>query len=255
MNNTGKKQHSRDSVMSLGDHIEELRLRLILISAGLTVAVIICLFFGKVIIAFIEKPYVLAMGKNAQLQSLAPVDGFTTYMQVSMISGVVISSPWIFYHLWMYISAGLYKHEKRYVYLATPFSAMLFTVGALFFMFAIAPITLRFLVIFNKKVLGIESNFTFQNYISFTTMMMLVFGLAFQTPVAIFFLNKAGLVSVQALCKSRKFVLLGIVIAAAVITPGSDIFSLASLAVPLYLLFELGILLSCLVSRKKTNPV
>jgi len=250
MGDTDKKQRPHDSAMSLGDHIEELRLRLILASAGLVVAIIVCLFFGKNIIEFIEKPYILAMGENARLQSLSPTDGFTTYMQISMIGGVAISSPWIFYHLWMFISAGLYPTEKRYVYLATPFSALLFITGTLFFTFAIAPLTLRFLVMFNKEVLGVDSNFTFQNYISFATIMMLIFGLAFQTPIAIFFLNRIGLVSVQALCKSRKFVLLGIVIIAAIVTPGSDLFSLFSLAVPLYLLFELGILLSRIVGRK-----
>ena len=250
MGDTDKKQQSPDCAMSLGDHIEELRLRLILATAGLMTAIIVCLFFGKTIITFIEKPYILAMGENARLQSLAPSDGFTTYMQISMIAGVVISSPWIFYHLWMFISAGLYPSEKRYVQVAAPFSALLFITGALFFTFAIAPLTLRFLVMFNKEVLGVDSNFTFQNYISFTTIMMLIFGLAFQTPIAIFFLTKIGLVSVQALCKSRKFVLLGVVIVAAVVTPGSDLFSLFSLAVPLYLLFELGILLSRIVGRK-----
>ena len=251
MNNNNRKQHSHNSVMSLGDHIEDLRLRLILAIAGLSIAVTVCLFFGKTIIAFIEKPYVMGMGKNLQLQSLSPVDGFTTYIQVSIISGIIISSPWIFYHLWMFVSAGLYPNEKRYVYLAMPFSVLLFIIGALFFTFVIAPVTLHFFVIFNKEVLGVESIFTFQNYISFITSMMLVFGLAFQTPIAIFFLNKVGLVSVQALGKSRKFVILGVVVAAAVITPGSDVFSLVSLAIPLYLLFELGIFLSYVANRKK----
>jgi sec-independent protein translocase protein TatC len=251
MGDIDKKKRPDDSAMSLGDHIDELRLRLILASAGLITAIIVCLFFGKTIIAFIEKPYIQTMGENARLQSLAPVDGFTTYMQIAMISGIVISSPWIFYHLWMFVSAGLYPNEKRYVHAAAPFSALLFITGALFFTFAIAPVTLRFLVMFNKEVLGIDSNFTFQSYISFVSVMMLIFGLAFQTPIAIFFLIRIGLVSVQALCKSRKFVLLGIIIVAAIITPGSDIFSLFSLAIPLYLLFELGILIGHLVRHKK----
>jgi len=246
-----KEKSSDDSVMSWGDHIEELRRRLIFALVGLTVAIMASLFFGKAIITFIEKPYTLAMGKNVQLQSLAPVDGFTTYMQISMIGGIVIASPWIFYQLWMFVSSGLYPKEKCYIHLAAPFSAILFIAGALFFTFVIAPITLRFLVMFNRDILGVDSNFTFQNYISFITVMMLIFGLAFQTPIAIFFLSKVGLISVQALSQSRKFVLLGIVIASAILTPGSDVFSLVSLAIPLYLLFEVGILLSYLTGCKK----
>ncbi len=237
--------------MSLGDHLEELRLRLLLALAGLLVAVIVCLFFGTIIISFIEKPYVAALGKEARLQSLAPADGFTSYMEISGVAGVVISSPWIFYQFWMFISAGLYHHEKRYVYMVVPFSAALFVVGALFFIFTVAPITLQFLVMFNRDFLGVDSNFTFQNYISFIATMMLVFGLAFQTPIAIFFLNKIGLVSIKVLHNSRRFVILGIVVVAAAVIPGSDVFSLFAMAIPMYLLFELGILLCYFFNRKQ----
>jgi sec-independent protein translocase protein TatC len=190
------------------------------------------------------------MGNQARLQSLAPADGFTSYMEISAMTGVILSSPWIFYQLWMFVSSGLYPHEKRYVYLATPFSAGLFVTGALFFVFVIAPVTLKFLVLFNKQILGVDSNFTFQNYVSFIAMMMLIFGLAFQTPIAIFFLVRTGLISIQAMTRSRKFVIFGIVILAAVATPGSDVFSLFSLAVPLYLLFEAGIALAKISERR-----
>jgi len=240
-----------DSTMSLGDHLEELRARLILAISGLAIALIVCLSLGKFIISFIEMPYIKAMGEQARLQAIAPTDGFVSYMEISMIAGVVISSPWIFYQLWLFIVAGLYPKEKRYIYLAVPFSATLFITGALFFVFVIAPVTLRFLVLFNKRVLGIASNFTFKSYVSFVSIMMLVFGLAFQTPVAIFFLNKTGLVSIEALCRSRKYVVLGTVIVAAAATPGSDLFSLFALAIPIYLLFELGILLSYFANRRK----
>ena len=153
----------------------------------------------------------------------------------------------------MFISAGLYPHEKKHVKLAVPFSAALFIAGAMFFVFVIAPVTLKFLVMFNEEMLSVDSNFTFQNYVSFITVMMLVFGLAFQTPIAIFFLNKTGLVSINGLRSSRKFVLLGIVVIAAVVTPGSDLFSLFALAIPLYLLFELGILLSIFVPGRSAG--
>jgi sec-independent protein translocase protein TatC len=243
MGKTMKNQDHLNYTMSLGDHLEELRARLILVILGLAVTLIVCLAFGKWIISFIELPYIKVMGQEARLQSIAPTDGFTSYMEISMIAAVVIASPWIFYQLWLFIAAGLYPHEKRYVYL--------FVTGALFFVFIIAPLTLRFLVLFNKSVLGVTSNFTFKNYVSFVSTMMLVFGLAFQTPIAIFFLNKTGLVSVEALCKSRRYVVLGVVIVAAAATPGSDLVSLFALSIPMYLLFELGILLSYFANRRK----
>jgi len=254
MGDTGKKENLLNSTMSLGDHLEQLRARLILAILGLAAALIVCLFFGKWIISFIETPYIKAMGQQARLQSIAPTDGFVSYMGISMVAAVVVASPWIFYQLWLFVSAGLYPHEKRYVYVAVPFSTILFVTGALFFVFVIAPVTMRFLVMFNKSILGVDSNFTFKNYVSFVGTMMLVFGLAFQTPIAIFFLNKTGLVSIEALCKSRKYVVLGIVFVAASATPGADLFSLFALAIPMYMLFELGILLCYAAQRKKKSP-
>ncbi|MHC4371554.1 MAG: twin-arginine translocase subunit TatC, partial [Planctomycetota bacterium] len=116
----------------------------------------------------------------------------------------------------------------------------------------VAPLTLGFLVKFNEKMLGVNSSFTFQRYISFVTHLMLVFGLAFQTPTAIFFLNRTGLVSLKALNRSRKYVLLIIFVVAAMATP-PDVISQVTLAVPLYLLFELGILLSYFAGRKEKS--
>ena len=150
----------------------------------------------------------------------------------------------------MYKRQGLFPHEKRYVNIAAPFSAVLFVGGALFFLFVVAPLTLGFLVSFNRRILDVRSQFTFQHYISFVSHLMLVFGLAFQTPSAIFFLNRTGLVSIAALNKSRKFVVLAIFIVAAMATP-PDVISQVTLAIPLYLLFELGILLSYIASRRR----
>jgi len=241
-----------NSTMSLGDHLEDLRRRLFYALGGLAVGAAVCLIFGSRIIAFVEVPYVNAMGSEARLQTLAPTDGFISYIKVGFISGLIVSSPWVFYHLWMFVAAGLYPHERKYVRLAAPFSALLFVCGALFFMLIVAPLTLKFLIKFNENMLGVSSRFTFQHYISFITQLMLVFGLAFQTPTAIFFLNRTGLVSLKALTRSRKYVILIIVILAAMATP-PDVISQVTLAVPLYLLFEIGILLSYLAGRKKRD--
>lgn len=253
MADTSRKQNHLNHTMSLGDHLEELRVRLILAIAGLAAAVVVCLLFGKVIISIIERPYIEAMGQQARLQILAPAEGFTSYMEITGAAGIIFASPWIFYQLWMFISAGLYPHEKRYVYRALPFSVGLFITGALFFLFVIAPVTLKFLVIFNRDFLGVDSNYTFPNYVSFIAIMMLIFGVAFQTPIAIYVLNRTGLVSIESLRKSRKFVILGIIVVAAIATPGSDMFSLFALSIPLYLLFELGILLSVLAASRSAK--
>ena len=313
--------------MSLGDHLEELRARLILAITGLAIATVICLFFGGYIIDFIEKPYFNAYssgnskdtnadtvrkkvevifnnirrklasdpglsqvepaiteyinrfsteavaalvsdpnnnslfnttvnqrGMAPRLQTLAPADGITSYIKISLIAGIILSSPWIFYQLWMFIAAGLYPHERKYVQTAVPFSTALFITGALFFLLYVAPWTLKFFIVFNRSALGVNSNFTFTDYISFVTMLMLVFGVAFQTPIAIFILTRTGLVTIQSLARSRKFVILFIFVLAAIVTP-PDVISQITLAVPLYALFELGILLSWLSERKRKKAL
>ncbi|HUW17813.1 MAG TPA: twin-arginine translocase subunit TatC [Sedimentisphaerales bacterium] len=249
MGKTNQKEELFDSTMSLGDHLEELRMRILLALAGLAVGVVVSLFFGKWIIAFIQGPYVDALGKEAHLQTLAPTQGFVSYVKIATISGLILTSPWVFYHLWMFVAAGLYAHERRYVRVSVPFSAALFVAGALFFIFFIAGLSLRFLVAVDRW-LGLQPNWTFPMYVSFITSLMLVFGIAFQTPLAIFLLTKTGLVSIEALKRSRKYVVLVIVIVAAMATP-PDVYSQIALAIPLYLLYELGILLSYLAGRKK----
>lgn len=311
-----------DTTMSLGDHLEELRARLILAILGLLVGSVICLFFGGRIIRFIEKPYDIAIREHAansdqksdesdsvdlvstvltnirqaldsdpnapsidpnlisyinkvyiqtleqrnsdvnsasidvddtfskrRLIVLAPADPFIGFMKISLISGLIISSPWVFYQLWMFIAVGLYEKERKYVRFAVPFSVLLFVIGALFFLFLIAPLSLKFFLIFGDLI-GVSSNWTFQKYISFVTMLMLVFGLGFQTPIAILVLNRTGLISIQALKSSRKYVFIGVFAVAAIATP-PDVISQITLAIPLYALFELGILLSWFAERRK----
>ena len=251
--NKKKTKTSLDSTMSLGDHLEELRSRLISAIIGLVIAVVICLCFGKYIVVFIEKPFVDELGEEARLQSIAPAEGIISYMKIGLIAGVILASPWIFYQLWQFVAAGLYPHEKRYIYKSIPFSAGLFVTGALFFIFVIAPKTLKFFVLFNKSFLGVSSNFTFANYISFIGMLALIFGFAFQTPIIIFVLYKTGLVSIADFRKFRKYVIFGIIVVASAVIPGSDPFSLFALVIPMVLLYELGILMSCLSEQKKIS--
>lgn len=311
-----------DTTMSLGDHLEELRARLILAILGLLTGSVVCLFFGGTIIRFIEGPYNIAirehvtnseqkiaktdsvdfvgavlsnirqaldsdpnapavdpnvinfvnkvyaqtleewtsdanstspgvddMSSTQRLIVLAPADPFVGFMKISLISGLIISSPWVFYQLWMFVAVGLYEKERRYIQVAVPFSALLFVTGALFFLFLIAPLSLKFFLMFGDLI-GVSSNWTFQKYISFVTMLMLVFGLGFQTPIAIFVLNRTGLVSIKALKSSRKYVFIGVFAVAAIATP-PDVISQITLALPLYVLFELGILMSWFAERKK----
>lgn len=185
MGNTNKNKKS-SSTMSLGDHLEELRVRVICALIGVVVCTIAGLIFGGHIINFMEVPYIMAMGEDSRLQTLAPAEGLTSYLKIALISGLILSSPWVFYHLWMFVAAGLYPHEKRYINIAVPFTAILFICGAVFFLLIVAPLALQFLLKINKH-LGLNSHWTFPYYIAFVTNLMLIFGIAFQTPIVIFF--------------------------------------------------------------------
>jgi len=246
---TDNKKNLFNSTMSLGDHLEELRMRLLLALAGLVVGAVFCLFFGKSIISFLQAPYNKLMPERP-LVVLAPAEAFLTYMKISLIAGLVVASPWVFYQIWMFIAAGLYPHEKKYVYMAVPFCTTLFITGSLFFVFVISPISLAFFLKFGSFI-NVASTWTFQKYISLMSVLMLVFGVAFQTPIAIFFLNRTGLVSLKTLSRSRKYVLLAIVVVAAMATP-PDVVSQIALAVPLYGLFELSIVICRFANRRKT---
>lgn len=242
-----KSDELSSSTMNLGDHLEELRRRLIYALGGLAAATVVCMIFGTRLVKFLLEPY-NRLVPDDPLNFLGIPDAFVIYMKVSLIAGLILSSPWVFYHLWMFVSAGLYKHERKYVKTAVPFSAALFIAGALFFFFAVAPFSLKFFLKFGQ-LLGGEQAWTFDKYISFVTILMLVFGLGFQTPLAIFILHRVGLVSVGALRRVRKYVFLAVFVVAAVATP-PDVISQITLGLPLYLLYELGILLCRFVPQR-----
>lgn len=243
--------------MNTGDHLEELRRRVAIALLGLVPGILCGLIFCPKILALIRRPYeniMESMELTPFLQTLAPTDGFATYLKIALLLGTIISSPWLFYQLWKFVATGLYSHEKRYVYLAIPTSSILFILGALFFFFVIAGPSLRFFIVFNQWFLGIGSTFTFQNYISYMITLTIVFGLGFQTPIAIFFLVQLNIVSLQALSRARKYIFLGSFVLAMFVTP-PDVLSQIALAVPLYLLYELGILMSRLSNRHKKTRI
>ena len=186
---------------------------------------------------------------DRQLRSLGPAEAFVAYMKISLISGLILTAPWVFYQIWAFVAAGLYPLERRYVYRAVPFSAALFIIGALFFLFIIARYTLVFFLSFGDAV-NIASDWTLQKYVSFVTILMLVFGIAFQTPIAVFILVRTGLVAIQTLRRNRPYVVIGLAILSAVATPTPDPISMVALLLPLYGLYELGIVLSVVAEKK-----
>lgn len=242
--------------MSLGDHLEELRIRMILALTGLGIALIISFFLGHFFVKLLLLSYEAA-AERAQmeptLQAIKVAEPFMVYMKAVLVVAVLISCPWLFYQLWAFVSAGLYKRERKFIYAVAPFSAGLFIIGVLLFLFVIGPMTLGFFIKFNLGVDYINYNPSLTDYVDFMLILSVVFGGAFQSPIAIIFAERMGLVSVETLAKVRKYVLLGVFVIAAVVTPSGDMITQTALAIPLYILYEGSIIICRIWKRKRSK--
>ncbi len=243
-------QAESETSMPLSEHLDELRRRVLWALAGLAVCVAAAMCFGGEILSLLEQPYraVMTSRGGGQLLVLKAADGFLIYMRVSLIAGLILASPWVFYQFWAFVAAGLHQREKRYAILAVPCSAGLFVAGAAFFLFVAAVPLMRFFLAFNDS-LGLATTLTLGNHIAMMTGMMLAFGLGFQMPLVVALLGAMGLVSPGSLGKYRRHVIVILLIFAALVTSPSPIDQIA-LALPMWLLYELGILLVKLGNRQ-----
>ncbi len=169
-------------------------------------------------------------------------EAFMVYFKVAMMSGFVISSPWVFYHLWMFIAAGLYPHEKKLVNIYLPFSLFLFLAGVLLCQFAVMPRAVEAMLWFNEW-LGLSQDLRLNEWLGFALMMPIVFGASFQTPLVMMFLHKVGIITVKTYRDYRRMSWFLMAVFAAVITPSVDALSMLFLWVPMGGLYEMGILL------------
>jgi sec-independent protein translocase protein TatC len=186
---------------------------------------------------------------DQSLVSLAPLETLTIFFMVCLVSGLVLASPWVFYQIWAFVAAGLYRHERHYVTKYLPFSLGLFLAGVFLCFFLVLPITLKFLLQFNVW-LGVAPTLRLSDWMGFATILPLVFGVSFQTPLVMLFLERINIFTVQDFRAKRRIAILVITITAAVITPGQDPFSMVLLAIPMILLYELGIVMITSGRRK-----
>ncbi len=298
-----------ESVMSFGDHLEDLRRRVFL-AALVPLPLAIGLFFvAPWIRAYLTAPVLDALraeGLPAQLQVMSPIESLAVDMKLSLIGAVVVSLPWVLYQAWRFIAPGLYSHERRFAHFLVPLSSVLALLGLALMYFAILPLMLRGLIAMSGNVptlveltpssahigpsmphltadpaapavgsswfnetehalrlavpYGTDGThaeilslpmvrpgtlmqaYHLSNYISLILMLGLGTALSFQVPVVTLLLGWMGLVDAQMLRKWRKFAFFGALVVAAIVGPG-DMLSLALLLVPLYLLYEFGIML------------
>lgn len=228
----------RDKELSLMQHLTELRKRLMITSFGVLIATAIAFVFAKDIILALEAP--AHLGKPLQL--ISPTEGFTTYMRVSLFSGIALAMPIILYEIYAYVDPALRPGERRFLLTLGPFVLLLFVGGMAFCYFLLLPNAINFLFTFGSDVF--EAAPRASEYISFVTTFILGVGLVFEMPVIIFAVTRVGLVKRSWLAKQRRYVFLMVFVLGAIITPTPDPFNQSLVAIPMYLLFEVGMLLS-----------
>jgi len=250
------KQFSEDQEvrMTFGEHIEELRGRLFKSIMFLLIALIVSMVFYKDLIGFITQPHVRAMRylqipeADARLMPGSYGGPIIAMMKLAFIISLFVSSPFVGYQLWAFVGAGLYKNERKWVARFAPVSFLLFLAGCVFGYFVLVPYALIGLA--RSMNLGIISNqYMFSDYLNLVMMLTIILGGVFQIPLIMVFFSKLGLVQPKTYNKWRKAAVIGNVVFAAVVTP-ADVFTMLIVAVPMLLLYEIGVVCSFLAAPK-----
>ncbi|HAL62501.1 MAG TPA: twin-arginine translocase subunit TatC [Chloroflexi bacterium] len=223
--------------MTIFEHLEDLRGRLIKSVIALLVTTLFSLIFTSRFLKILTAP----MG-NLQPIFLRPTEMIITYFKIALICGVALAMPVIIYQFVLFILPALKPKEKRYLYIIVPGATISFVIGLLFAYFALLPFAVRYLLSFGGDIA--RAQWTIGEYIGFVTTILLWIGVAFETPLVIFFLAKVGIVTPAMLSRYRKYAVLAAAVIAAIITPTPDPFNMMIVMVPLYLLYEAGALLA-----------
>lgn len=192
----------------------------------------------------------LEVGRKPTLATLSVTEAFIVYFKVSIYVGLILAAPWIFWQLWSFIGAGLYPNEKRLVHVYFPFSIGLFLAGVLICQFFVIPVAINYLLTFNEWM-NLEPDLRLNEWLSFAIMMPLMFGIAFQLPMVMFALYRIGIVDVSLYKKHRRIAIFLIAVLAVILSASPDVFSMMSLTVPLWVLYEVGILMCYWAPRPK----
>ena len=325
-------EHLDEKRMSFGEHLEELRRRIIYALIGLVVACVICYIWGDRIIETLSAPYYLAMRENGfddpRMVQLNPIEPFMEYFKICLEFGLVLAGPWILYQLWLFVAVGLYPTERVALRRFARWSIALFLVGASFMVVFVLSGLMKFLIGISTwfptpgddnllyhwlapkaqpafvatqpaippltapilandpehpkpgdlwinrgskrlyvryeddtyyaplqkvgKKQFVQPMLSIAEYLDFVVNLGLAFGIGFQIPIVVVLLVFLGIMSAKDIAQTRRFVILGITVAAAFITPTPDVGTMMLLAVPMYVLFEGGLLWARMVEKKQT---
>ena len=241
--------------MPLGDHLRELRRRLLISAAAVVVGMVVGLIFYDPLLDLFVGPFTETTTRLAIEQDLDAVinfdgiaDPFTIPLRLAILAGIVFAAPVWIYQLWAFIVPGLYGHEKRWAAAVLLTAVPLFLAGVAL-CYWLLPKGLTVLLGFTPS--GVSNFVSFSRYFSFVVRLVLVFGIAFLLPVFVVLLNAVGVFSGAALSSARRWIILGVFVFAAVATPTGDPITMLMLAVPMWLLFEASVLVCRLNDRRR----
>lgn len=231
---------------TLISHLLELRDRLIRATVAVAILFIPCMFYSNQIFSFVATPLEQKLPKNAHLIATTVMSPFTTPFKLSLFVALFLAMPFVIYQLWAFVAPGLYRHEKRFAVPLLISAILLFYTGVVFAYFFVFPVMFAFFAATTPK--GVAMMTDISAYLDFVLKMFLAFGAAFEVPVAVVLLVVTGVVRIEKLKENRGYVLIGIFILAALLTP-PDAFSQCIMAIPMYLLYEGGILMARMLSK------
>ncbi|MCF7890888.1 twin-arginine translocase subunit TatC [Candidatus Bipolaricaulota bacterium] len=224
----------KDEERPLGEHLEELRSRIISSLGAIVLLGGAAYYFRIRLLSFL-----IEAAREESLIYLHPTEAFLTYLKLAVITGLILSTPWLLYQFWKFILPALLEEEKKWFKLGFFLGGVLFYAGIGLALLVGLPYTMKFLA--NVGGESLVSSFSVRNYITFTSLLTFATGIVFELPLLIYLVVRLGFVKLSTLRKNRRFVIVGTFIVAAFITP-TDLFSQAFMAVPLILLYEVTLL-------------
>lgn len=232
--------------MTMLEHLEELRQRLITSAIAFIVGLVAAVLplppdWKHNLTLYVIDALIGIIGRD-NVQAIKPGETFFAYLQAAMIVGLSLTMPVLIYQGMAFVMPALHRHERKYFYLAVPGATLSFLVGVLFGFFFVVPAAVQFLFSFGQGI--VEQKWAFGEYADTATTLLFWMGLAFEMPLSIFFLCKVHVLSVDRLKAFRRYALIGSFLIGALITPTPDPFNQTLVSVPLYLLFEIGLLLA-----------
>lgn len=230
---------SVEEKMTLLEHMKALRRSLIISVTAILVGAIVCFIYNEELLAFVIQPM---LSHHENLVVTGVTEAFFVKLKLALLAGFTLTLPISLWAIWAFFKPALYPKERKYVYILLPVILLLFFGGLLFAYYGVLTLILNFFIFITGE--NLETMFKVDQYVSFVLAFCVPFGLIFELPVVVFFLSKMGLITKEFLTKNRKYAVLIIVALSAALTPGGDPFSMLMMAVPVYILYEVSIVVA-----------